>query len=247
MFPQKSAVLGAPFPSSACAANWTALEHRLMRLPCGFLITINHTAIDRIEQRATGGRGRIRTFVARKERQIYSLLVLATHPPVPRKQKDANCLSPQNFFRKSLRRKFPRKRKHKKDSCQKTPARLFFLQGFAPPHSPAKSWWSWRRELNPRPSDYKSDALPAELRQPRSNRVRIADGASKLQGVARIREHVGGQVCGKGISLCRTPSGLSSNSSIVYHEPPIFTPHQQGGRPWSPLAPKYAPVLKRSD
>ena len=31
-----------------------------------------------------GGRGRIRTSVARKERQIYSLLVLTTHPPVPR-------------------------------------------------------------------------------------------------------------------------------------------------------------------
>ena len=28
------------------------------------------------------------------------------------------------------------------------------------------SGWSWRRDLNPRPSDYKSDALPAELRQP---------------------------------------------------------------------------------
>ena|GEM_PF-2801068 len=27
--------------------------------------------------------------------------------------------------------------------------------------------WSWRRDLNPRPSDYKSDALPAELRQPK--------------------------------------------------------------------------------
>src|SRR5277367_7177549 len=27
-------------------------------------------------------------------------------------------------------------------------------------------FWSWRRDLNPRPSDYKSDALPAELRQP---------------------------------------------------------------------------------
>ena len=26
--------------------------------------------------------------------------------------------------------------------------------------------WSWRRDSNPRPSDYKSDALPAELRQP---------------------------------------------------------------------------------
>jgi hypothetical protein len=28
-----------------------------------------------------------------------------------------------------------------------------------------KALWSWRRELNPRPSDYKSDALPTELRQ----------------------------------------------------------------------------------
>src|SRR6266849_5769958 len=36
-------------------------------------------------------------------------------------------------------------------------------------------WWSWRRELNPRPSDYKSDALPAELRQRRSNQVKIAE------------------------------------------------------------------------
>jgi hypothetical protein len=26
-------------------------------------------------------------------------------------------------------------------------------------------YWSWRRDLNPRPSDYKSDALPTELRQ----------------------------------------------------------------------------------
>jgi hypothetical protein len=26
--------------------------------------------------------------------------------------------------------------------------------------------WSWRRDLNPRPPDYKSGALPAELRQP---------------------------------------------------------------------------------
>jgi hypothetical protein len=29
-------------------------------------------------------------------------------------------------------------------------------------------YWSWRRDLNPRPSDYKSDALPAELRQQKS-------------------------------------------------------------------------------
>src|ERR1700688_3403601 len=34
-----------------------------------------------------------------------------------------------------------------------------------PRKNPCNVWWSWRRELNPRPSDYKSDALPAELRQ----------------------------------------------------------------------------------
>ncbi len=34
------------------------------------------------------------------------------------------------------------------------------------PRIPASLKWSWRRDLNPRPSDYKSDALPAELRQP---------------------------------------------------------------------------------
>ncbi len=34
--------------------------------------------------------------------------------------------------------------------------------------------WSWRRDLNPRPSDYKSDALPAELRQPAACRDAIS-------------------------------------------------------------------------
>src|SRR5271156_6509645 len=77
-----------------------------MRLPCGFL---NHgrSQRDRPKQTAsTGGRGRIRTFVARKERQIYSLLVLATHPPVPRKTKRTlNACPPKLFRAKSTRRK----------------------------------------------------------------------------------------------------------------------------------------------
>ena len=30
----------------------------------------------------------------------------------------------------------------------------------------ANDKWSWREELNPRPADYKSAALPTELRQP---------------------------------------------------------------------------------
>src|SRR5262249_13277859 len=33
---------------------------------------------------------------------------------------------------------------------------------------------SWRRDLNPRPSDYKSDALPSELRQRGANHKRIS-------------------------------------------------------------------------
>ncbi len=42
------------------------------------------------------------------------------------------------------------------------------LPGVAAPTSSVSGilfFWSWRRESNPRPSDYKSDALPTELRQ----------------------------------------------------------------------------------
>ncbi len=38
-------------------------------------------------------------------------------------------------------------------------------------------FWSWRRDLNPRPSDYKSDALPTELRQ-HSTGAEIRRGAA---------------------------------------------------------------------
>ncbi len=66
-----------------------------------------------------GGRGRIRTFVARKERQIYSLLVLATHPPV-REMLDTNSLL--RFFAERVVVGSGVARKHKTDSCPKTPA-----------------------------------------------------------------------------------------------------------------------------
>ena len=55
-----------------------------MWLPCGFYYLPLLALVTTVWiPREPGGRGRIRTFVARKERQIYSLLVLATHPPVP--------------------------------------------------------------------------------------------------------------------------------------------------------------------
>src|SRR5215510_2915499 len=82
--------------------------------------------------REPGGRGRIRTFVARKERQIYSLLVLATHPPVPR-HRDAEIVSQNRFVNTNRIQQL----KHKTDSCPKTPARPIITSGNAPASLPA--------------------------------------------------------------------------------------------------------------
>jgi hypothetical protein len=144
-----------------------------MRLPCGFLLTP--------QREPGGGRGRIRTFVARKERQIYSLLVLATHPPVPKNHLGREPRVP-NFCFNNLH---PSRAKTQKGLVSRDTSPFIFPVGIRSALAPLQnSWWSWRRELNPRPSDYKSDALPAELRQRRSNRVRIAEEVSELQGVA---------------------------------------------------------------
>jgi hypothetical protein len=86
-----------------------------------FLVRISRRP-NRTYQRVLGGRGRIRTSVARKERQIYSLLVLATHPPVLEKfVPQAKCKSSKHLSENAE----VSKRKHKTDSCQKTPARRF--------------------------------------------------------------------------------------------------------------------------
>ena len=144
-----------------------------MRLPCGFFAT---------PQREPGGRGRIRTFVARKERQIYSLLVLATHPPVPQNLLGRELRVPNLSFN-NLRASHA---KTQKGLVSRDTSPFAFQVRIRSALAPLQnSWWSWRRELNPRPSDYKSDALPAELRQRRSNRVRIAEGVSELQGGVR--------------------------------------------------------------
>ena len=170
---------------------------------------------------AAGAQGRIRTSVARKERQIYSLLPLTTRPPVhaliliarsliarsaarcvvhPDKgsfgtRGESNSTLSKNRFQSATRPPdaihgtvgdrlgAPQKlRRHspadpyglRSDHLQKrqraSPA--LFAERKAPVgessslRSPIwKQLWSWRRDLNPRPSDYKSDALPAELRQ----------------------------------------------------------------------------------
>src|SRR6185437_6308824 len=125
----------------------------------------------------SGAQGRIRTSVARKERQIYSLLPLTTRPPVH--------IRSSSRPRRPLRRGYlPAQLRQNLGKLTKSSGRrdgyengtgsccLKFSKPSILPKSghgvPERSavCWSWRRDLNPRPSDYKSDALPAELRQP---------------------------------------------------------------------------------
>ena len=114
-----------------------------------------------------GGRGRIRTSVARKERQIYSLLVLATHPPV-RTGKPPSRSSAQSL---------PAKRHPLIRIIHAGNSLSFLLSEIDRRPAPLRSKKiSWRRDLNPRPSDYKSDALPTELRQRSSNQKKITKG-----------------------------------------------------------------------
>ena len=133
--------------------------------------------------RDVGGRGRIRTSVARKERQIYSLLVLATHPPVPRNYPGHTSVPhapPGNRFTSATgscaNAERARVRRHQP---------LIFTARNPPASLPENSRplkLSWRRDLNPRPSDYKSDALPTELRQPSLNQEKLSHRQSNCKG-----------------------------------------------------------------
>ena len=128
----------------------------------------------------SGGQGRVRTSVDRMGRQIYSLLLLTAQPPVRnwfpcglaktgtpfRSVFESRWFEPSSS---SLRLDagtppFPRKAEYFSDLINPLPKPRPALAG----HSRGwmRSSWSWRRDSNPRPSDYKSDALPAELRQP---------------------------------------------------------------------------------
>ena len=138
-----------------------------------------------------GAQGRIRTSVARKERQIYSLLPLTARPPVPNSllpglnhPPEGTCpLCSEGMQLRAPTHACPLPRTPQPSgeppelwsmqlsgiTAEMRPgARKLRFAGKPLPLSPlvpASVLWSWRRDLNPRPSDYKSDALPAELRQ----------------------------------------------------------------------------------
>jgi hypothetical protein len=179
-----------------------------VRLPCGFLITVDHPS-DRPNRTAsdwwTGKDSNLRSPQGAADLQSAGF----SHSPTrPAKTKRTLTASPQKTFQANPRAaNFHESENTKRTRVKRHQPVYFPCKDLLRLTPLANSWWSWRRELNPRPSDYKSDALPAELRQPRSNRVRIAEGALELQGGDSILEHVGDQVCGKPVSLCPTPSG----------------------------------------
>ena len=134
----------------------------------------------------TGKDSNLRTS---EEGQIYSLLALTTHPPV----QNCRAVRPYLLIRHSsqtctLREdrsdgllQTTKPSKVRTEMRAKMPSHANTTLGKFPYGVPLENLlrrraaqiscasgtisWSWRRDLNPRPSDYKSDALPAELRQ----------------------------------------------------------------------------------
>ena len=89
--------------------------------------------------------------------------------------------------------------------------------------------WSWRRESNPRPSDYKSDALPTELRQQveasafRAHYSSVAlrevrdNYLSYHKGIARATGTMPLPIrgCGRIYSLLRNPASYQGIASAI--------------------------------
>ena len=105
--------------------------------------------------------------------------------------------------------------------------------------------WSWRRDLNPRPSDYKSDALPAELRQ----------RAALSSGISPDRQNppcLPGQLSRltQGTSPCNRRSNprnaLKPFAFVSNGDLPLATPAGPGGWGFCRARPPSADAVKRS-
>jgi hypothetical protein len=83
--------------------------------------------------------------------------------------------------------------------------------------------------LNPRPSDYKSDALPAELRQRRSNRARIADEACELQAAERPPSTPAATIVEKPDAVSMPVVRATFLFSTIYKELPRIPDFAPGG------------------
>ena len=131
------------------------------------------------------------------------VFLFAGNPSNPRRKRSkSNFNFPQTDFRKSGK---PRSRtRHREDYYSPEKFRMECvlekpvapLLPSPPPAGPFPSivlsaefvLWSWRRDSNPRPSDYKSDALPTELRQ------QLGKGAPPRKLIPRIPSRCPGQL-----------------------------------------------------
>ncbi len=158
------------------------------------------------------------------EWQIYSLLPLTARPPVPNPYPCGKTCrrGPISNLRLPAKNRLPRILPHPENvrlvgactsvgSPRRTdPALQNCCAGKNCCRSGPGSYflkWSWRRDLNPRPSDYKSDALPAELRQPKN--------ASQHRGIVlATRNPTPETVICAGTLLLRAYHGTVSKVSI---------------------------------
>ena len=97
--------------------------------------------------------------------------------------------------------------------------------------------WSWRRDLNPRPSDYKSDALPAELRQLVTHGKQSRD-AEKYADTLQLSAYTA-----QNLRLAQPPTrskrGKTRNGDSVNKEPGRGSSNQRAsssGRPTGPVS-----------
>jgi hypothetical protein len=105
---------------------------------------------------------------AKLARQIYSLIPLATREPLPKE--------PSIVFT-------PSASVNSQDAMTVISRRHLVTAGDRGRFGSPIKEWSWREELNPQPADYKSAALPIELRQP--------EVAPYDAGRSLVRTHLG--------------------------------------------------------
>ena len=163
MSPPKIILRGARFLSGAYTAIYTALEHRSCACPAVFCRTPAETFW------WTGKDSNLRSPQGAADLQSAGF----NHSPTrPAKTILGRNVRVPNLHFNNLHASSA---KTQKGLVSKDTIPFVFASRFRSASLPRAFWWSWRRELNPRPSDYKSDALPAELRQRRSNPTTITE------------------------------------------------------------------------
>ena len=109
-------------------------------------------------------RGEDSNLRSSKERWVYSPVPLTTRPPLLNSTKHVSCLHcfghPPKWSPGSLQVS-----QNRLEYMCRSMIKIRFRESRVLLYLRALIKWSWREDLNPRPADYKSAALPAELRQ----------------------------------------------------------------------------------